>query len=183
MSAVEAKTIGESAEQAEVDLTLDNISIVPDSLCMACGGSGETRIMLTKIPLFREVLLSSFACPHCGERNTEVQFGGETQPKGCRMAVTCSSREDLDRQVVKSESCKVLVPDLELEIPAATQRGVVTTVEGVLTRAADELATVTFGQFACRRGEFVVGDDHRAGAVLHGGAGDDLLDRAGADRA
>ena len=67
MSAVEAKTIGESAEQAEVDLTLDNISIVPDSLCMACGGSGETRIMLTKIPLFREVLLSSFACPHCGE--------------------------------------------------------------------------------------------------------------------
>ena len=127
MSAVEAKTIGESAEQAEVDLTLDNISIVPDSLCMACGGSGETRIMLTKIPLFREVLLSSFACPHCGERNTEVQFGGETQPKGCRMAVTCSSREDLDRQVVKSESCKVLVPDLELEIPAATQRGVVTT--------------------------------------------------------
>jgi zinc finger protein len=142
MSAVEAKTIGESAEQAEVDLTLDNISIVPDSLCMACGGSGETRIMLTKIPLFREVLLSSFACPHCGERNTEVQFGGETQPKGCRMAVTCSSREDLDRQVVKSESCKVLVPDLELEIPAATQRGVVTTVEGVLTRAADELAAL-----------------------------------------
>ena len=58
------------------------------------------------------------------------------------MAVTCSSREDLDRQVVKSESCKVLVPDLELEIPAATQRGVVTTVEGVLTRAADELAAL-----------------------------------------
>ena len=132
----------ERRKQAEVDLTLDNISIVPDSLCMACGGSGETRIMLTKIPLFREVLLSSFACPHCGERNTEVQFGGETQPKGCRMAVTCSGREDLDRQVVKSESCKVLVPDLELEIPAATQRGVVTTVEGVLTRAADELAAL-----------------------------------------
>ena len=82
MSAVEAKTIGESAEQAEVDLTLDNISIVPDSLCMACGGSGETRIMLTKIPLFREVLLSSFACPHCGERNTEVQFGARRNRKG-----------------------------------------------------------------------------------------------------
>jgi len=140
MSAVQS--IGESAAQSEVDLTLENVSVIPGSLCMACGGSGETRIMLTEIPLFREVLLSSFACPECGERNTEVQFGGETQPRGCRMAVTCHSKEDIDRQVVKSESCTVLIPDLEFEIPAATQRGVVTTVEGVMTRAADELAAL-----------------------------------------
>ncbi|KAH8048214.1 hypothetical protein JL722_12618 [Aureococcus anophagefferens] len=90
-------------------------------------------------PLFRELILSSFHCDDCGERNTEVQFGGETQEKGCRYELEVSSRADLDRQVVKSESARIVVPALELEIPAATLRGVVTTVEGVLSRAASEL--------------------------------------------
>lgn len=128
-----------ATESAEIDLALDSMNIIKDSLCMACGGSGETRLMLTKIPLFRELILSSFHCDDCGERNTEVQFGGETQEKGCRYELEVSSRADLDRQVVKSESARIVVPALELEIPAATQRGVVTTVEGVLSRAASEL--------------------------------------------
>ncbi|KAH8044665.1 hypothetical protein JL722_14565 [Aureococcus anophagefferens] len=104
-----------ATESAEIDLALDSMNIIKDSLCMACGGSGETRLMLTKIPFFRELILSSFHCDDCGERNTEVQFGGETQEKGCRY-------------------------ELELEIPAATQRGVVTTVEGVLSRAPELMA-------------------------------------------
>mmetsp|Transcript_34300 Transcript_34300/g.103375 ORF Transcript_34300/g.103375 Transcript_34300/m.103375 type:complete len:87 (-) Transcript_34300:4-264(-) len=76
-----AETVGEAAE---IDLALDNVNIIPDSLCMACGASGETRLMMTKIPLFREVIISSFSCDACGEKNTEVQFGGETQERGCR---------------------------------------------------------------------------------------------------
>ncbi|KUI23783.1 hypothetical protein AU196_01885 [Mycobacterium sp. IS-1742] len=46
---------------------------------------------------------------------------------------------------------------------------------------ADQLAPVTLGQFARSRGEFVVGDDHGARAVLHRRTGDHLLDRTGAD--
>ncbi|KAH8097431.1 hypothetical protein JL720_322 [Aureococcus anophagefferens] len=129
-----------ATESAEIDLALDSMNIIKDSLCMACGGSGETRLMLTKIPLFREIILSSFHCDDCGERNTEVQFGGETQEKGCRYELEVSSRADLDRQVVKSESARIVVPALELEIPAATLRGVVTTVEGVLSRGAELMA-------------------------------------------
>lgn len=42
-------------------------------------------------------------------------------------------------QVVKSDSATVTVPELEFEIPAATQRGTITTVEGLLREAGDAL--------------------------------------------
>ena len=45
----------------------------------------------------------------------------------------------LGAQVVKSDSATVRVPELEFEIPAATQRGSITTVEGLLRDAADAL--------------------------------------------
>jgi len=131
-----------AALENDGDAQLDSMSVIPGSLCMACGGSGETRLMLTKIPLFREIILSSFSCGDCTERNTEVQFGGETQARGVRYRLTATRHEDRDRQVVKSESAVVRIPALDLEIPAATQRGVVTTVEGVLRRTSEELGAM-----------------------------------------
>lgn len=128
------KPIGELAEGND-----DGMTVIPGSLCMACEGSGVTRMMMTKIPHFREVIVSSFECDDCGERNTEVQFGGEIQIRGCRYKVEIGSMEDLNRQVIKSDTARVRVPNLDLEIPAATQRGVISTVEGVLSRAAKEL--------------------------------------------
>ena len=43
-----------------------------ESLCMDCRKSGKTKFMYTKIPFFKEIILSSFYCDHCGNRNTEV---------------------------------------------------------------------------------------------------------------
>ena len=54
------------------------------SMCMSCGEEGLTKIMLHKIPHFRELVISSFNCPHCYERNNDVQFGGEIQLQGCK---------------------------------------------------------------------------------------------------
>ncbi|KAJ8603922.1 hypothetical protein CTAYLR_009716 [Chrysophaeum taylorii] len=149
-SSWEAKAIGDLAcevagtslddeEVCDEGTTLEGTSVIPGSLCMRCGGSGVTRMMLTKIPHFRELIVSSFECDDCGERNTEVQFGGEIQELGCRYAVNCRDASDLDRQVIKSDSARVALPSIEVEIPAATQRGVISTVEGILTRAANEL--------------------------------------------
>ena len=42
-------------------------------------------------------------------------------------------------QVVKSDSATVRVPELDFEIPADTQRGSITTVEGLLRDASDAL--------------------------------------------
>jgi zinc finger protein len=41
--------------------------------------------------------------------------------------------------VVKSDAASVSIPELEFEIPAATQRGCITTVEGLLREAGDAL--------------------------------------------
>jgi zinc finger protein len=46
-----------------------------ESVCMNCGESGMTRLMIHKIPHFRELILASFRCEHCGENNNEVRFG------------------------------------------------------------------------------------------------------------
>ena len=42
-------------------------------------------------------------------------------------------------QVVKSDTATVFVPELELEIPRETQRGQITTVEGLLVDTADNI--------------------------------------------
>ncbi|KAK6645786.1 hypothetical protein PHAVU_L001601 [Phaseolus vulgaris] len=112
-----------------------------ESLCMRCGENGITRFLLTLIPHFRKILLSAFECPHCGERNNEVQFAGEIQPRGCCYTLKIPSGEQkmLNRQVVKSESATIKIPELDFEIPPEAQRGSLSTVEGILMRATDEL--------------------------------------------
>ncbi|KOM31785.1 hypothetical protein LR48_Vigan01g134000 [Vigna angularis] len=112
-----------------------------ESLCMRCGENGITRFLLTLIPHFRKILLSAFECPHCGERNNEVQFAGEIQPRGCRytLAIPSGEQKMLNRQVVKSESATIKIPELDFEIPPEAQRGSLSTVEGILMRAGDEL--------------------------------------------
>ena len=36
---------------------------------------GITRLLLTRIPHFKEIVLMAFECPHCGNRNNEIQSG------------------------------------------------------------------------------------------------------------
>lgn len=110
------------------------------SLCMNCGAEGETRLMLHKIPYFRELIIASFMCEECGERNNEVTFGGEIQIQGCIYELKVTSEKDLDRQLIKSDSASVRINELDFEIPAMTQRGGISTIEGMLKKAAENLA-------------------------------------------
>ncbi|KAL7602310.1 hypothetical protein Lser_V15G22238 [Lactuca serriola] len=112
-----------------------------ESLCMRCGENGITRFLLTLIPHFRKILLSAFECPHCGERNNEVQFAGEIQPRGScyRLEFSSGDQKMLNRQVVKSETATIKIPQLDFEIPPESQRGSLSTIEGILARSADEL--------------------------------------------
>jgi len=41
----------------------ENVPLLPQS---SIDGQGITRLLLTKIPFFREVIIMSFSCPHCG---------------------------------------------------------------------------------------------------------------------
>ncbi|CAB3363716.1 Hypothetical predicted protein [Cloeon dipterum] len=106
-----------------------------ESLCMECMENGMTRLLLTKIPYYKEVVIMSFACEHCGVRNNELQSGGKIDDQGVEITVTCEKPADLNRQVVKSDYTCIKVPELEFEIPSQSQKGEVTTIEGVLDRS------------------------------------------------
>lgn len=64
-----------------------------ESLCVNCEENGLTKLLLTKIPYFREVILMSFACEHCGFTNSEVQFGGVVQERGAKITLRVTSAE------------------------------------------------------------------------------------------
>ncbi|OBZ66484.1 Zinc finger protein ZPR1 [Grifola frondosa] len=101
-----------------------------ESLCMRCREQGVTRMLLTSIPFFREVIVMSFRCEHCGFSNNEVQSAGSIRPEGTVYTARILSRDDLDRQLVKSATCTVIIPEFELTIPHG--RGQLTTVEGLI---------------------------------------------------
>lgn len=52
------------------------------TLCLTL--QGKTRLFLTKIPFFKEVVVSSFTCDNCGLHNTGLQPGGKIQEKGVK---------------------------------------------------------------------------------------------------
>ncbi|XP_012325879.2 zinc finger protein ZPR1 isoform X1 [Aotus nancymaae] len=110
-----------------------------ESLCMNCYRNGMTRLLLTKIPFFREIIVSSFSCEHCGWNNTEIQSAGRIQDQGVRYTLTVRALEDMNREVVKTDSATTRIPELDFEIPAFSQKGALTTVEGLVTRALSGL--------------------------------------------
>lgn len=67
-------TIGEAAEGDGAGDEFAGVDEIKGSMCMVCGGDGTTRMLTTKIPFFREVILSSFECDDCHWRNNEVRI-------------------------------------------------------------------------------------------------------------
>lgn len=109
------------------------------SVCLA-KKNGTTRMLLTRIPFFKEIIVMSFECPHCGCKNNEIQSAGRISEKGCTMKLSVSTPEDLNRQVVKSDAASFAIPELEFESPAFSQKGELNTIEGLLERAITGLS-------------------------------------------
>lgn len=109
-----------------------------DSYCVNCEQNGKTRLFLTKIPFFKEVVVSSFTCDNCGLHNTGLQPGGRIQEKGVKFVCNIKDAKDLNRQIVQTDNATVLIPKLEFEAPPS--KGALTTVEGVLQAAIDGLS-------------------------------------------
>lgn len=108
-----------------------------ESLCMNCRENGVTRMLLTKIPFFREIVVMSFHCPHCGFHNSEIQPASDFQIKGSKYTLKIEDKKDLERQVIKSDYCSCKFVELDIEIPP--KRGQLTSPEGLLTMIKEDL--------------------------------------------
>lgn len=112
----------------------DAEATVIESMCMNCEKNGTTKLLLTKIPHYKDVILMSFDCEHCGFANNEIQNGGKINENGIKIELEITNENDLNRQVVKSDYTCVKIPSIDFEIPAQSQKGEVTTVEGIIDR-------------------------------------------------
>jgi zinc finger protein len=96
-----------------------------------------TRMLLTRIPFFREIIIMSFYCPHCSFKNSQIQSAGEIQQRGARYELRLTTPADFARQVVKGDNCVVKFIELDIEVPAG--RGQLTNVEGLLSMILEDL--------------------------------------------
>lgn len=109
-----------------------------ESFCVNCEKQGVTRLFLTRIPFFREVVVASFTCDHCGYKNAELEPAGKIQDKGVNYELRVTCVKDLNRQVVQTGSATVRIPELDFETPP--NKGALLTIEGVIQRAIDGLS-------------------------------------------
>ena len=53
-------------------LSPDSPVVEMASLCPSCNGQGMTRMMLTRIPYFKDVIVIGFFCDSCGFKSSDV---------------------------------------------------------------------------------------------------------------
>ena len=84
---------------------------------------GTTRLFLTRIPHYKDFMVSSFECKYCGYKNNGTEETGKVLEKGIRFTLEVKSTDDLNREVIKSDFTSIRIPHLEFEIPARSQKG------------------------------------------------------------
>lgn len=126
-----------NVEYIHVDARPDE-AIVMSSLCPKCEEQGETRMLLTEIPFFKEIVIMSFSCPHCNYKNNELQPASTLEDFGSKITLNVTNKEDLGRDIVRSKHATISVPELNLEIPCSG-KGYFSTLEGFLTTFKEDL--------------------------------------------
>lgn len=108
--------------------------------CPSCHNEdAETIMRFVEIPLFKEVIIMSLHCS-CGYISNEVKPSGSISKYATKIALQIQNGEDLLREVLKSDSAGVEIPDLELELGEGGLGGLYTTVEGLLTTMFERLS-------------------------------------------
>jgi ZPR1 zinc finger protein len=132
-------TTAMTAEDLERDVV---IFTVP---CPQCGVDAAQRMVKINIPYFKEVIVMALVCAKCGYKNSEIKVGGAISSKGRRISLHCKRLEDLSRDVLKSETATLRIPELDFTLNQyGSMGGRFTTVEGLLTNIRKELSENPF---------------------------------------
>lgn len=102
-------------------------------------GTFHCLFQFAAIPYFKEVIIMATSCDACGVRTNEVKSGSGIAEKGVRITLRVTDPIDMSRDVLKSETCSLFIPDLELEMGPGTLGGKFTTLEGLLVAIKEQL--------------------------------------------
>ena len=90
-----------------------------------------------EIPYFGEQTELTLACKSCGWRKTDFIAGDGGEPVAWSIPINADT---LDSRVVRSSSCTVRIPELDIEVePGISADGYVSNVEGVISRFEDAI--------------------------------------------
>tara|TARA_B100000459_G_C8542503_1_gene185653 strand:+ start:115 stop:738 length:624 start_codon:yes stop_codon:yes gene_type:complete len=106
--------------------------------CPICSEEGKLRMVanVDEIPYFGEHTQVTVMCHGCGWRQTDF-IPAEGKKAGASSLVLNDSKK-LRSRVVRSSSCTVRIPELDLEVmPGTNSTGYVSNIEGVLNRFVD----------------------------------------------
>ena len=112
--------------------------------CPGCTRPAHLNLQLLNIPYFKEVVVSAVMCLSCNYRSSDVKTGGEVPAKGKKIYLHVRAPADLQRDILKSETCCVKIEEIGVEVVPGTMGGRFTTVEGLLTQIRDDLRGTTF---------------------------------------
>ncbi len=113
----------------------------PISSCSSQDG-GNQSITKINIPHFKEMIIMSFQCKHCGYKSNDVQLSGgtmESSKYGTKLILRVCNELDLHRDVVKSDTAGIEIPEIELSLDEGGLGGFYTTVEGLLDKMYHQL--------------------------------------------
>lgn len=128
----------EGDPMSDVDILRDSLSCM-EVPCPGCAHPTSMNMQSVNVPYFKETLLCALNCENCGYRDNDVKTGGEVPEFGKRITLHVNDPEDLRRDLLKSESCAMYVPECKVQVETGTMGGRFTTVEGILTQIRDDL--------------------------------------------
>ena len=133
----------EAGGMEDVDILEGKMYTLPCE-CPGCGKAAYMNLQMVHIPYFKEVVVSAVACPVCGYKTNDVKTGGEIPEQGKRIWLDVKNPVDLKRDILKSETCELKIPECKIEVVPGTMGGRFTTVEGLLTHIRDDLHSSIF---------------------------------------
>ena len=65
----------------------------------------------------------SNACETCGYRSSDIKAGGGMSEKGTHITLDVSEQSDLRRDVIKSDTASISIPEADLEVTTGIVQG------------------------------------------------------------
>ena len=117
-----------------------------DAPCPQCGGTEDLTMlaMNDEIPYFGEHTQITVLCGSCGWKHTDF-IPSDGEKPGFSSLLVDDSEKPMAR-VVRSSSCTIRIPELDLEVsPGSSSSGYVTNIEGVINRFENAIETIIRG--------------------------------------